>query len=41
MVGFNAHIAAHELADSEITEYLYVGSRTAAQYISDIQKGDR
>jgi len=36
-----AYFAAHGLANDEIAEYLDVGSRTVAQYISDLQKGER
>jgi DNA-binding NarL/FixJ family response regulator len=34
-----AYLAAHGLANDEIGEYLGVGNRTVAQYISDLQKG--
>ena len=36
-----AYLASHGLANDEIAEYLDVGSRTVAQYISDLQKGER
>jgi DNA-binding NarL/FixJ family response regulator len=36
-----AYLASHGLGNTEIAEYLDVGSRTVAQYISDLQKGER
>jgi DNA-binding NarL/FixJ family response regulator len=36
-----AYLAAHGLANTEIAEYLDVGSRTVAQYITDFKQGER